>query len=75
MLLSNSQIFDAKQHLKVIDSRKIVVDPDHEPKKCASGQFIVIPSWYPKQPLFYVMIWNHPIETTIKKIAVGSSRL
>ena len=38
---------------------------------------IIILTWYPKQPIFkwmfgettmfYVMIWNHPIETTIYK--------
>ena len=41
-------------------------------------------SWYPKQqlfsgclvkqPFFYVMTWNHPVETTIKKMVVWSSR-
>ena len=38
-------------------------------------------TWYPKQPsfnglvtIFYAMIWNHPIGTTIKKLIVWSSR-
>ena len=54
--------------------------PSEDSRKHAA-KFLFVHSWYPKQPssngclakqpFLYVMIWNHPVETTIKNWLFG----